>query len=782
MIFKRIYPILLLVLALSSYILSTGCKSVKLADAEQAERNEEYFKAANLYYTLYRRLPRDKREQRGYMAFHAAENYYLQRSVLKALTSYQNALRYDYPDSIVYLKIGQCYQYMGKYKEALKYYKDFEKNHPMDTLAKIGIEGAEMALREKAETKSVMGEVNPFQTYKVKLSPTLNSARADFSATYSPDGSIIYFTSSRSKDPSIDISNITGVKPNDIYWVKRDAKGKYSRADSVSGGVNTSADEGTPAFSGDGKTVYYTYAEDHELYSRTAKVYSTRSSESGLSKGTEVTLSADSLHLAAHPAPSPDGKWLYFVSDGPGSYGGKDIYRAPIKDGLCGAPENLGAEINTPGNEMFPYMYTDSIMYFSSDGRPGYGGLDIYKAQLDSLGHWQVSHMPVPLNSSADDFGFVIDPSKREPDDPIAISGLLSSNRRDAYGRPHLYEFSRRAIKTDIEGIVYNRLGEPLPKAWVRIVGSNGPVGQGMVFTREDGSYKIAVDGSTEYVMLAGADNYLNQYIRFQTDSAKRSETYYIDFYLASRINPEKLDNIHYDFDKATLRPDSKSSLDELIKILNDNPEVSIRLSAHADRKGPVAYNQKLSERRAESVVKYLIDHEIDKTRLFASGEGKLVPHIVNSKEAKQYDFLQKGDTLTDLFIDGLLPQYQSIADQLNRRTEFKVLNEKEVMQLLEKQKNEQKREPSPSVEDSSKLAATDQREVVKTTKEGAPKSGKESHNPNENLTFEPEDHNNKDLKDAPDTRPKGNFKDIRDNNTEPKRSVRKANERKITE
>lgn len=692
-------------------VILASCKSVKLSDAEHAERNGEYFKAANIYYTLYRKLPRDKKEQRGYMAFHAAENFRLQGNSYKSLSSYRNAVRYNYPDSISYLRIAQCYQYMGKYKEALKYYKVFLEKHPQDAMAKVGIEGTEMALREKAETESSDEEEhNPYQTYTVRRSQLLNGTRGDFSATYSPDGSIIYFTSSRSKDPSVDPSEITGLKPNDIYFVKRDSKGKYSKADSVTGGINTPYDEGTPAYSGDGKTIYYTYAEENDLYSRTAKIYSTRSGESGLSKGTEVMLFPDSLHLCGHPAPSPDGKWLYFVSDGPGSLGGKDIYRSPIKDGLCGTPEHLSSEINTAGDEMFPYMYTDSIMYFSSDGRPGYGGLDIYKAELDSLGHWNVSHLPVPLNSSADDFGFVIDPSKRSPDDPIAISGLLSSNRRDAMGRPHLYEFSRPAIKTDIEGVVYNRLGEPINKAWVRIVGSNGPVGQGMVFTRNDGSYKIAVDGSTEYVMLAGADTYLNQYVRFKTDSAKRSETYYIDFYLASRINPEKLDNIHYDFDKATLRPESKTSLDELIKILNDNPEVSINLTAHADRKGPVKYNQKLSERRARSVIDYLTKHGIDDSRLFASGEGKLVPHVVNAKEAKAYDFLQKGDTLTEPFILKLDSKQQAIADQLNRRTEFKVLDQKEVDSMLKakaKAKEDEKK-AEESVIDSTSLPIPD--------------------------------------------------------------------------
>lgn len=707
---KKLYHICCCLLLLASVL---SCKSIKIGDAEKAEHNGEYHKAANYYNILYKRTRKDKREQRAYLAWHAAENYSRLGQTNKALSSYQSALRYRYPDSLLYLRIANSFHGLGRYKDAQKYYAQFALAHPQDPRRILGEEGCRIATSGQKTA-----------IYSIRKSPLLNSPRGDFSATYAPDGSAIYFSSSRSKDPSISPSDITGLNPNNIYYTKRDNKGKYSKADSLPGGVNTDQDEGTPALSSDGKTLYYTYAEQNELYSRTAKIYSSKASgDGGWSSGTAVELWSDSLRMAAHPAPSPDGKWLYFVSEGGSSRGGKDLYRAAITQEGFGFPENLGTDINTIGDELFPYMATDSTLYFASNGHPGLGGLDIFCATLDSVGHWDVTHLAPPINSSADDFGFVFDPTERSSDDPIAESGLFSSTRNDALARPHLYEFYRPAIRLYIEGYVYDREGEPIPQAELRIVGDKGPVGKGLVYTKDDGSYRIAVEGASEYVMLAGASSFLNRYARIQTDTARQDEVYYVDFYLASRLTPEALKDIFYDFDKASLRPESKKSLDELIEILNDNPDISIRLTSHADRKGSDAYNLDLSDRRAKSVCDYLVSKGIDSTRLYPIGCGKQRPRSISKGLAKTYDFLPEGTILTDSLIQSLSSDRQQIADQLNRRTEFSVIPAAELVKMKQqtgaaKQQALQPTKEKNATEEKPDEGRTNNREIKEATTE----------------------------------------------------------------
>lgn len=656
-------------------IVSFSCKTVKLKDAEKANDRQEYIKAADMYNTLYRRTRRKQVEMKAYTAFRASENYRAAGRQAKALRGYLNARRYGYPDSIVLLRLAQTYHQGGNYKSAEKLYREYLQAYPTSFFASIGLEGCLFASKQKEYPTR----------YKVRRATEWTSARGDFGPAYTPDGMALYFTSSRSKDDMIEKSDITGLKPNDIYVVKRDAQGIWGRPDSVPGGINTPNDEGVLTISPDGATVYYTMAQQGGEYDRTAKIYSAmRSGDGGWSKGTLVDILHDSLRLAAHPAMSGSGDYLYFVGTIGGGYGGKDIYRVKVSERSYGSPENLGDKINTPGDEMFPYMEGDSTLFFASDGHPGLGGLDIFKATLDSTGSWSVVNMGQPINSFSDDYGLVVEPKRKEEGSILdnGVRGVFCSTRGDARGWPHLFHFELPAIFTEIEGYVLDREENPIVGATVRIVGERGPVGRGIVTTRDDGSYKMSVQGDTRYVMLAGAKGFLNQYVELKTDTARESETYYVDFFLASREKAEGLRNILYDFDKATLRPESKKSLDELVRILVDNPDVSIELGSHADRKGPDAYNLSLSDRRAKSVVIYLTEQGIDPERLRWKGYGKQVPKTITAKISERYDFLQEGDVLTEDFINKLDEEQQEICDQLNRRTEFRVLDETEMQEI----------------------------------------------------------------------------------------------------
>ena len=326
--------------------------------------------------------------------------------------------------------------------------------------------------------------------------------------------------------------------------------------------------------------------------------------------------------------------------------------------------ENLGEEINTPGDELFPYVRDSVTLYFASNGHPGMGGLDLFMAKMDSTGHWHVSNLQAPINSAGDDFGITF-AGKEE-------KGFFSSNRNDARGYDHLYSFELPTITVFIEGYVSDMDEEPIENATVRIVGKDGL--NVKVPVKKDGSYRVELERDIRYVMMASARGYLNQNFELKTGPEEKNETYIVDFFLSPISKPVVIENIFYDFDKATLRPESKKALDEMIKMLNDNPNVTIELGAHTDRKGTEKYNEKLAQRRAQSVVDYLIAGGISKDRLEAKGYGESKPKVINKKMAKKYDFLKEGDVLTEEFVLQLTPEQIEIADQINRRTEFKVL------------------------------------------------------------------------------------------------------------
>ncbi len=654
---KKITPYILLFL---TALLLFSCKSAKLSDAEEKQRIGEYFEAAAIYRKVYTKTSPQKRDLRGYIAYRMAECNRLINNTPRATSAYMNALRYEYPDSIVSLRLGQMYQKTGKYTDAIRYYNDFLQRDPESELALNGIKGSELA---------PVWKQNPTR-YVVKRMEKFNSRRGEFSPMLFGDKyDQLYFTSSRTpkganKDKDETISAITGIRNNDFFLVKQDEQGNWLAPIELEDEVNTEFDEGTPSFSKDGNTMYYTYCAQDPEGPRTSEIYISTRSSAKWGKGTRATIVKDSVTALGHPSVSPDGKYLYYVSDAVGGFGGKDIFRSRLVGNDFGPMENLGPEINTPGDEMFPYVRDSVTLYFASNGHPGMGGLDLFKATQDSTGKWHVENLKAPINSMADDFGITFEGNKEK--------GFFSSNRNDARGYDHLYSFELPTITIFIEGIVFDVDENPIEDATVRIVGKDGL--NVKVPAKKDGTYRVELERDIRYVMMASARGYLNQNFELKTGPEEKNETYIVDFYLSPISKPVVIDNIFYDFDKATLRPESQKALDEMIKMLNDNPNVTIELGAHTDRKGTDQYNERLAQRRAQSVVDYLIAGGIDKERLEAKGYGESVPKVINKKMAKSFDFLKEGDVLTEEFILTLPPEQQEMADQINRRTEFKVL------------------------------------------------------------------------------------------------------------
>ena len=637
------------------FAIGFSCKTVKLSDADEKQRLGEYYKAAEIYRKLYTKSKPDEKELRSYIAFHMGECNRLINNTPRAITAYRNALRYEYPDSSLLLRLGQMYHKNGSYTEAIRFYGEYLSVYPENPIAANGIKGCEMAL---------MWKNNP-TLYTVSRMEIFNSRRSEFSPMlYGQKYDQLYFSSTRGVVHKDSVNAVTGMKNTALFMSKKDEQGVWQKPESVDDPVTSGFDEGTPSFSADGNTMYYTYCPEDAVEPRTAEIYISTRSGAAWGKGQRANILKDSITMFAHPAISPDGKYLYFVTDAFGGYGGKDLYRARLVGTTDFGPiENLGPEINTGGDELFPYVRDSVTIYFASNGHPGMGGLDIFKATQDSTGKWNVQNMGAPINSMADDFGITFEGANER--------GFFSSNRNDARGWDHIYSFTYPTITVSIEGYVTDMDDYLIDGAIVHIVGKDGLNVKTPV--KPDGSYRVELERDISYVMMASAPNYLNQFFELTTDAEEKNETYYVDFMLSPIDKPVVVENIFYEFDKATLLPESKEALDGLIKILNENPNVTIELGSHCDRKGSVEYNIGLAQRRAQSVVDYLIEAGIDHERLTAQGYGKSVPKEITKKMAETHAFMEEGATLSEDFIKTLPLEAQDIADQFNRRTEFQV-------------------------------------------------------------------------------------------------------------
>ena len=658
---KKLY---LIIYIAAVVVLLSGC------GAEQAMRKGdkfyalgEYYDASTQYRKAYSQTPAKERMQRGKLALKMAECYRRINYTQKAIAAYNNAVRYKQTDSLTHLRLAQQLMKNGSYKEAAKEYQTFldslenpfDDNHlPFTKLAKTGLRSAQQAPKWKEEGSA----------YTVKRENFFNSRRADYSPMLGGDeNDFLYFTSTRNQAKGDELSGITGTKNGDIFVSQKDDKGKWQKPEPIDTDLNSDGDEGACSFSPDGKTMYLTQCKTDPTYPRYANIATSNRSDASWGKATELKLTRDTLSAYAHPAVSPDGQWLYFTSDMPGGMGGYDIWRVRLTTSGVGGVENLGAPVNTPGNEQFPTFRPNGDLYFSSDGHEGMGGLDIYIAKPDSTG-WAIEHPGYPLNSQGDDFGMTFE--------GLLNKGFFSSNRGDGKGWDHIYSFYNPEIVQTVKGWVYEKDGYELPEALVYMVGNDGT--NLKLSVKGDGSFTHEIKPNVDYVFLGTCKGFLNHQEHLKVEPVEESEEYVLQFPLASITAPVLIDNIFYDFDKATLRPESTEALDKLVVLLNENPNVTIELSAHADYRGSAEYNKRLSQRRAESVVNYLIEHGIASDRLSPVGYGKEKPKTIKKKLTEKYPYLKADDVLTEEFIKTLDEEQQEICNQLNRRTEFIVL------------------------------------------------------------------------------------------------------------
>ncbi|MBP5561178.1 MAG: OmpA family protein [Muribaculaceae bacterium] len=666
-------------------LVAGACKGAKMKDADEKYDRGEYNDAAIVYRKIYNKLDsREERELRGEVAFMLGECYRHLNQSGRATAAYQNAMRYGYEDSITPFYLARAQQMEGHYKEAAANYQAYLDTAPNDWRAQQGLRACQMAPKWREEGSR----------YQVKQAKMFNSRRADFCPMFGDNtGEVLYFTSSNEKAMGLTKSEITGTKRCDVFFSKKDDKGKWSRPAPVEGELNTEWDEGITSFTPDGSMMYLARAVRKANAPSSVEIYTSTRSEAKWSAPSRFEITADTLSAYDDPAVSADGQWLYFSSDMPGGQGGKDLWRVMIKDGH-GTLENLGDQINTPGDERFPYCRDDSTLYFASDGHAGFGGLDLFRARLQPSGKWLIENMGSPVNSSADDFGITFDPTLTE-------GGYFSSNRKDARGYDHIFSFVKPDLKIWISGYVLDKDEEPVPNAIIRIVGNDGSNQKAVA--KPDGSFRFDLQRGVSYVMLAGANGYLNGKQQFTSDLEEEDAEYNVDFILAAMTKPQVIENIFYDFNKATLRPESKAALDSMVQVLNDNPYVTIEMAAHTDRIGSQQYNLGLSERRAKSVVDYLIAHGIERERLTSKGYGKSRPKVVTKRIARLYPQFAEGDTLTEAYIDTLSREDKAAADQINRRTEFQVLTTNYYQTFGENGEDEEEEEEGEEAEAEKK-------------------------------------------------------------------------------
>ena len=658
MIKKPFYILSILSAFLLAVLVLVSCGAER--NFKRAERHlalGEYFDAANEYKQAYQKTPPKNRERRALIASKMAFCYDKSLQTGKAVAAYRNVIRYKQANMEEHLALARQLMKEGSYAAAEAEFKLVLDSLPDNTLAKEGLIAAKNAPRTKEAGSR----------YTVKKMDIFNSRRADYSPMLFGDAyDQLYFTSTRNEAMGDELSGITGTKAGDLFYSQKDDKGKWSKPEAVNGGVNTNYDEGTCCFSPDGREMYLTQCATSPSFPRYAQIVKSDRSDAAWGKATPITLTGDTLSSFAHPAISPDGQWLYFTSDMPGGKGGLDIWRVRITPAGFGGVENLGEPVNTAGDEEFPTFRTNGDLYFSSNGHPGLGGLDIFIAKVGKDRRYHLSHPGFPLNSQGDDFGMTFEgPYNR---------GFFSSNRGDGRGWDHIYSFENPEITQTVKGWVYEMDGYELPSATVYCIGDDGT--NERLTVHSDGSFTKLLNPGVTYLFMATCKGYLNHQEEIKAlPNPRESTDSTLQFALANISAPTLIDNIFYDFNKATLRDSSKTALDHLVTLLKENGNVTIELSAHCDYKGSAEYNKRLSQRRAEAVVAYLIQHGIAADRLTPVGYGKEKPKIIKKKLTEKYKWLKEGDVLTPEFIQKLKDKSkEEICNQLNRRTEFTVL------------------------------------------------------------------------------------------------------------
>jgi peptidoglycan-associated lipoprotein len=638
-------------LGLSFSLFAQGPSYVEKAD--NAFANEAYFEAIDMYKKAYAK--EKKPDEKSRLIFMIGESYVAILDFPQAEVWYEKAIKAKFIDPVVYYKLAYSLQNQGMYKQALRRYKQYFSKVDSDPLAQVDYEACQVA----------QSWVDNPTKYVVDPEVQINSPQFDFSPNYTTDNYMsLVFTSSREASEGAKIDNRSGENYQDIYITTRDAKGKWSEPVGIGTKINSKFNEGAACFSADFKTIYFTRCIESKDERMGCDIfYTTKTEEGWTEEPIKMNLKpegGDSITVG-HPSLSEDGKLLLFASDMPGGSGGRDIWmvkRANAED-VWSSPVNLGSEINTPEDELFPYIHTTGDLYFSSNGHMGMGGLDIYKAVPTDIYQWgQVENMKYPVNSGFNDYGIIVE---NEHD-----RGYFSSNRPGTKGQDDIWSFRLPPQVYVLQGNVYDKETQaPVSSAFIRVAGTDGASFQTM--TDDNGGFYFADNGEDRYIntdvtysiVVSKGENYLVAKDQITTVDLPESTTFIKEFFIQPISDePIEFPEVQYELNKANLKENSKDSLDYLYNIMVDNPTIIIELQAHTDSRASNEYNQDLSQRRARSCVEYLISKGIDQERLDPRGYGETRLRITDGQIAQMPTEAEK-----------------EAAHQKNRRTEFTVIS-----------------------------------------------------------------------------------------------------------
>ncbi len=637
-------------------VVLASCGAGKLGrDAIISHNIGEYHQAIEKYRKASRK-EKDRVKRREY-AYAIAECYHNIGDYERAALYYRNAILRGYPDPVAIFNYAEMLRASQDYEEAVENYRAYLDSVPGDERAEAGLE---------AISKTQDWVANPTR-HIVNPIKEINSRESDYAPVFvaGRDNEVI-FTSSRKASTGKKRSNITGEDYSDLfratYSVQRQRweQPKLLEENLI---INTGEEEGAASLSSTGEQMVFTRARFDKSESMGTELYSTSQSRGSWSDPIKLQLAGDSL-IAAHPALSPDGSVLYFVSDMPGGQGGKDIWKAEKSGGTFENPQNMGPEINTPGDEVFPFMRDNGELYFSSNHHMGMGGLDIFVAEENEDGTWAVENMGFPVNSPFDDFGIAFVQGENK--------GMFSSSRKGSLG-DDLYEFEVPPKIFRAEGeVVDKETGSKIDGATVKIIGTDGT---SMRLRTQEGKFQFKLQPETDYIFAAFKDGYLRDKAAASTIGLEDSKDFRFELMLTSTEDPVRIDNINYEFGSWELLEESETALDSLVRVLVVNPTITVEIMSHTDYVGSEEFNFELSQKRAQSVVDFLIEEGINPQRLTAKGYGETWPKTVTRELARQHDFLNRGDELTEEFILELTEEQQEIARAINRRTEFRVLS-----------------------------------------------------------------------------------------------------------
>lgn len=670
----RMYKALIAAIIVTiSFSFNVSAQKSFTTDADEAFKNNQYYDAISIYKKAYSKLKSNKTEK-ARVIYQIAECYRLNNNPAEAIKWYERAMG-RYQENILLYHYAEMLRQSQRYDDAIAQYKAYEAKVPNDPKGKIGEESCELAKKWKDNpTRYKVKDVN--EAYNNKY----NSKQNDFAPFYIDQKTFnsYIFTSGRETSTGRKTDAWTGESFFDIYTARKARNGQWDLPMSIGTPINTEFSEGAACYNRKATELYFTKCSREKKKKTNCEILSSKLVGSAWDEPKQIALVPDSFS-AGDPFISDDELSLYFASDvQPGGFGGKDIWVAKRNSTTeqFGKPENLGTNINTTGDDMFPYIRSTGDFYYASNGLVGMGGLDIYKSSRKGNEWGKPEIMLPPINSSADDFAIVFQNENER--------GLFSSNRNGKTG-DDIYFFWLPNLVYSLKGTVKDDSTKlPIEFAIVKVTDSDGKTFEGK--TDKDGVYKFdttqILPKKTYSILFTKEPQYLASKGQTTTVGLEESKELILDKNLVPiPKKPIVLPDILYDVDKWDLKPQYQDSLNGLFQTLSDNPKIVIELSSHTDSRSSDQHNDTLSQRRAQSVVDYLIKKGIDSERLIAKGYGEKQPRILKTNSSvmingKKYSF-KKGIELNEKYINSIKEiDQKEAAYQLNRRTEFKILNQ----------------------------------------------------------------------------------------------------------